>query len=201
MPLKNVNKPKLNENNIIINNSKSNNIIISQRKSKENQQLNSNSTNNSNKNFNSNNNKEKEKIIKKDQIDKLSKKIIELNNIIKTKKLSQKNSKNYKKLNEVIKKDSPFITKTSTNSQKSSFSKNSEETTISDIKNINNKIKPFNKEKEKKIDNNKANISSSTDNPINILPPQKVVERNAFMDLINNKENNSKANKNKELTY
>ena len=201
MPLKNVNKPKLNENNIIINNSKSNNIIISQRKSKENQQLNSNSTNNSNKNFNSNNNKEKEKIIKKEPIDNLSKKIIDLNNIIKTKKLSQKNSKNYKKLNEVIKKDSPFITKTSTNSQKSSFSKNSEETTISDIKNINNKIKPFNKEKEKKIDNNKANISSSTDNPINILPPQKVVERNAFMDLINNKENNSRANKNKELTY
>ena len=27
------------------------------------------------------------------------------------------------------------------------------------------------------------------------------MERNAFMDLINNKENNSRANKNKELTY
>ena len=146
-------------------------------------------------------NKDKEKDdstnipLNKEPRDNLSRKITDLNNIIKTKNISKKNS------NIITKKSNQKIIKTTQESQtpsyttkKSTSSSNKSEETNSinnekekEIKIIKNKIKPFLKEKETIEDNLTLNISS-TDNPINLLPPPKLVEKNALLDFSNKKK-------------
>ena len=152
-------------------------------------------------------NKEKEKEkdnstnipLNKEPRDNLSRKITDLNNIIKTKNISKKNS------NIISKKSNQKAIKINTESQtpsyttkKSTSSSNKSEETNSiynekekEIKIIKNKLKPF---KEKMSIQEKLTLNiSSTDNPINILPPPKLVERNALLDFSNKKSEKEKS--------
>ena len=199
------------ENKIIIKKTEPNNTII-QNNQKKNKQISINININNAKGF-----KEEEKnakiaykekdniIINKEPKDNLSKKLTDLNNIIKTNNISKRNS------NKLSKKSSAKISKTSQEplpafaSKKSTSSSNKSDDTNNsmkkEIKNIKNKIKPYLAEDETIEEKSTLKISLN-DNPINLLPPQKIVERNAFLDLINQeKENISKKNDKSESDY
>ena len=194
-----------------INNTNSKGIII-QNNSKEIEQISininnngiKNAKNNVSRNSNINNNKEDQKnskivikekensinsiTITKEPKDNLSKKNINLNISIKTKNLSKKNSvkSNNKKSNSKAIKINQESQPSYTTKKSTSSSNKSEETNSlnneKEIKTIKNKIKPFIKQDESIEEKATLNISS-TDNPINMLPPQKLVERNALLDL------------------
>ena len=77
------------------------------------------------------------------------------------------------------------------NTKKSSSSSNKSEEGNNPIKILKNKIKPFFKEDQ--IIEEKATLNIlSTDNPINLLPPPKLVERNIFLDLSNKEKEKEK---------
>ena len=154
--------------------------------------FNSNSSKSNNEREKSPNIKEKENNINKKELNEnITKKNNNNNN-------TKNNTSSKNKSNQIIKKtnskkfnekqaQSPLISKFSNNSQKSSstnktgdsFSKSSEDKNI-----IKNKKKSI-KEIEIKIEKNKEFIS--IDNPLNALPPPKIVERNGYFDL-NEKE-------------
>ena len=154
--------------------------------------FNSNSSKSNNEREKSPNIKEKENNINKKELNEnITKKNNNNNN-------NKNNTSSKNKSNQIIKKtnskklnekqaQSPLISKFSNNSQKStstnktgdSFSKSSEDKNI-----IKNKKKSI-KEIEIKIEKNKEFIS--IDNPLNALPPPKIVERNGYFDL-NEKE-------------
>ena len=160
--------------------------------------------NNVSRNSNINNNKEDQKnskivikekensinsiTITKEPKDNLSKKNTNLNISIKTKNLSKKNSvkSNNKKSNSKAIKINQESQPSYTTKKSTSSSNKSEETNSlnneKEIKTIKNKIKPFIKQDESIEEKATLNISS-TDNPINMLPPQKLVEHNALLDL------------------
>ena len=193
-----------------IKNTNSKEIIIT-KNSKEIKQINSNTNNNTKnaknnapKKININKNKEEEKnskiIIKekenpinsisinKEPKDNLSKKNANLNIITKTKNLSKKNSEKYNnnKSNSKTIKTNQESHQSYTAKKSASSSNKSEETDSlnndKEIKSIKRKIKPFIKQSESIEEKATLNISL-TDNPINMLPPQKIVERNALLDL------------------
>ena len=195
-----------------INSTNSKGIII-QNNSKEIEQISININNNGIKNVKNNvsrnnninnNNKEEQKnskivikekensinsiTITKEPKDNLSKKNINLNISIKTKNLSKKNSvkSNNKKSNSKAIKINQESQPSYTTKKSTSSSNKSEETNSlnneKEIKTIKNKIKPFIKQDESIEEKATLNISG-TDNPINMLPPQKLVERNALLDL------------------
>ena len=195
-----------------INSTNSKGIII-QNNSKEIEPINININNNGIKNVKNNvsrnsninnNNKEEQKnskivikekensinsiTITKEPKDNLSKKNTNLNISIKTKNLSKKNSvkSNNKKSNSKAIKINQESQPSYTTKKSTSSSNKSEETNSlnneKEIKTIKNKIKPFIKQDESIEEKATLNISS-TDNPINMLPPQKLVEHNALLDL------------------
>ena len=148
---------------------------------------NSNSSRSNNEREKSPNLKEKENNINKKE---LSENITKKNNNNDSKNKNSLKDKN----NQIIKKtnskkfnekqgQSPLISKLSNNSQKSSssnktgdsISKSSEDKNI-----IKNKKKSI---KEIKIENNKNTNFIAIDNSLNVLPPQKTVERNGYFDL------------------
>ena len=193
-----------------IKNTNSKEIIIT-KNSKEIKQINSNTNNNTKnaknnapKKININKNKEEEKnskiIIKekenpinsisinKEPKDNLSKKNANLNIITKTKNLSKKNSEKYnnnKSNSKTIKTNQESHQSYTTKKSASSSNKSEETDSLNndkEIKSIKRKIKPFIKQSESIEEKATLNVSL-TDNPINMLPPQKIVERNALLDL------------------
>ena len=189
-PIKDTNNDNSNKDKKINQNDKNESVQIN---------INTNNINKLNKNNPGRNNIKEEKNLKitnkeKEPKDNLSKKAKELNNIIKTKNSS-------KNINKITKKSSSKITKANSESQipysskKSTGSSNkSEEITHSlhsdkELQTVKNKKNPFNMEKEKVKEKEKSKLKiSSTDNPRNILPPQKKVERNLLLDLVNKKK-------------
>ena len=193
-----------------IKNTNSKEIIIT-KNSKEIKQINSNTNNNTKnaknnapKKININKNKEEEKnskiinkekenpinsiSINKEPKDNLSKKNANLNIITKTKNLSKKNSEKYnnnKSNSKTIKTNQESHQSYTTKKSASSSNKSEETDSLNndkEIKSIKRKIKPFIKQSESIEEKATLNISL-TDNPINMLPPQKIVERNALLDL------------------
>ena len=193
-----------------IKNTNSKEIIIT-KNSKEIKQINSNTNNNTKnaknnvpKKININKNKEEEKnskiinkekenpinsiSINKEPKDNLSKKNANLNIIMKTKNLSKKNSEKYnnnKSNSKTIKTNQESHQSYTTKKSASSSNKSEETDSLNndkEIKSIKRKIKPFIKQSESIEEKATLNISL-TDNPINMLPPQKIVERNALLDL------------------
>ena len=193
-----------------IKNTNSKEIIIT-KNSKEIKQINSNTNNNAKnaknnaqKKININKNKEEEKnskiinkekenpinsiSINKEPKDNLSKKNANLNIIMKTKNLSKKNSEKYnnnKSNSKTIKTNQESHQSYTTKKSASSSNKSEETDSLNndkEIKSIKRKIKPFIKQSESIEEKATLNISL-TDNPINMLPPQKIVERNALLDL------------------
>ena len=193
-----------------IKNTNSKEIIIT-KNSKEIKQINSNTNNNAKnaknnaqKKININKNKEEEKnskiIIKekenpinsisinKEPKDNLSKKNANLNIIMKTKNLSKKNSEKYnnnKSNSKTIKTNQESHQSYTTKKSASSSNKSEETDSLNndkEIKSIKRKIEPFIKQSESIEEKATLNVSLS-DNPINMLPPQKIVERNALLDL------------------
>ena len=193
-----------------IKNTNSKEIIIT-KNSKEIKQINSNTNNNTKnaknnaqKKININKNKEEEKnskiIIKekenpinsisinKEPKDNLSKKNANLNIITKTKNLSKKNSEKYnnnKSNSKTIKTNQESHQSYTTKKSASSSNKSEETDSLNndkEIKSIKRKVKPFIKQSESIEEKATLNVSL-TDNPINMLPPQKIVERNALLDL------------------
>ena len=137
--------------------------------------------------------KEKENSINSIAIDKepkdnLSKKIANLNVSIKSKNLSKKNSAkiNNRKINSKTIKSNQDLQPSITKKKSTSSSNKSEETNSlnneREVKSVKNKIKRFIKQKESIEDKATINISA-TDNPINLLPPPKLVEKNILFDL------------------
>ena len=193
-----------------IKNTNSKEIIIT-KNSKEIKQINSNTNNNTKnaknnvpKKINVNKNKEEEKnskiinkekenpinsiSINKEPKDNLSKKNANLNIITKTKNLSKKNSEKYnnnKSNSKTIKTNQESHQSYTTKKSASSSNKSEETDSLNndkEIKSIKRKIKPFIKQSESIEEKATLNVSL-TDNPINMLPPQKIVERNALLDL------------------
>ena len=193
-----------------IKNTNSKEIIIT-KNSKEIKQINSNTNNNTKnaknnapKKININKNKEEEKnskiinkekenpinsiSINKEPKDNLSKKNANLNIIMKTKNLSKKNSEKYnnnKSNSKTIKTNQESHQSYTTRKSASSSNKSEETDSLNndkEIKSIKRKIKPFIKQSESIEEKATLNVSL-TDNPINMLPPQKIVERNALLDL------------------
>ena len=193
-----------------IKNTNSKEILIT-KNSKEIKQINSNTNNNTKnaknnapKKININKNKEEEKnskiinkekenpinsiSINKEPKDNLSKKNANLNIITKTKNLSKKNSEKYnnnKSNSKTIKTNQESHQSYTTKKSASSSNKSEETDSLNndkEIKSIKRKIKPFIKQSESIEEKATLNISL-TDNPINMLPPQKIVERNALLDL------------------
>ena len=193
-----------------IKNTNSKEIIIT-KNSKEIKQINSNTNNNTKnaknnvpKKININKNKEEEKnskiinkekenpinsiSINKEPKDNLSKKNANLNIITKTKNLSKKNSEKYnnnKSNSKTIKTNQESHQSYTTKKSASSSNKSEETDSLNndkEIKSIKRKIKPFIKQSESIEEKATLNVSL-TDNPINMLPPQKIVERNALLDL------------------
>ena len=193
-----------------IKNTNSKEIIIT-KNSKEIKQINSNTNNNTKnaknnapKKININKNKEEEKnskiinkekenpinsiSINKEPKDNLSKKNANLNIITKTKNLSKKNSEKYnnnKSNSKTIKTNQESHQSYTTKKSASSSNKSEETDSLNndkEIKSIKRKIKPFIKQSESIEEKATLNVSLS-DNPINMLPPQKIVERNALLDL------------------
>ena len=193
-----------------IKNTNSKEILIT-KNSKEIKQINSNTNNNTKnaknnaqKKININKNKEEEKnskiinkekenpinsiSINKEPKDNLSKKNANLNIIMKTKNLSKKNSEKYnnnKSNSKTIKTNQESHQSYTTKKSASSSNKSEETDSLNndkEIKSIKRKIKPFIKQSESIEEKATLNISL-TDNPINMLPPQKIVERNALLDL------------------
>ena len=194
-----------------IKNTNSKEIIIT-KNSKEIKQINSNTNNNTKnaknnaqKKININKNKEEEKnskiinkekenpinsiSINKEPKDNLSKKNANLNIIMKTKNLSKKNSEKYNNNNKsnskTIKTNQESHQSYTTKKSASSSNKSEETDSLNndkEIKSIKRKIKPFIKQSESIEEKATLNVSL-TDNPINMLPPQKIVERNALLDL------------------
>ena len=193
-----------------IKNTNSKEIIIT-KNSKEIKQINSNTNNNAKnaknnaqKKININKNKEEEKnskiinkekenpinsiSINKEPKDNLSKKNANLNIIMKTKNLSKKNSEKYnnnKSNSKTIKTNQESHQSYTTKKSASSSNKSEETDSLNndkEIKSIKRKIKPFIKQSESIEEKATLNVSL-TDNPINMLPPQKIVERNALLDL------------------
>ena len=193
-----------------IKNTNSKEIIIT-KNSKEIKQINSNTNNNTKnaknnaqKKININKNKEEEKnskiinkekenytnsiSINKEPRDNLSKRAKNLDIIIKTKNLSKKNSEKYnnnKSNSKAIKTNQESHQSYTTKKSASSSNKSEETDSLNndkEIKSIKRKIKPFIKQSESIEEKATLNISL-TDNPINMLPPQKIVERNALLDL------------------
>ena len=193
-----------------IKNTNSKEIIIT-KNSKEIKQINSNTNNNTKnaknnapKKININKNKEEEKnskiinkekenpinsiSINKEPKDNLSKKNANLNIITKTKNLSKKNSEKYnnnKSNSKAIKTNQESHQSYTTKKSASSSNKSEETDSLNndkEIKSIKRKIKPFIKQSESIEEKATLNVSL-TDNPINMLPPQKIVERNALLDL------------------
>ena len=193
-----------------IKNTNSKEIIIT-KNSKEIKQINSNTNNNTKnaknnvpKKININKNKEEEKnskiinkekenpinsiSINKEPKDNLSKKNANLNIIMKTKNLSKKNSEKYnnnKSNSKTIKTNQESHQSYTTKKSASSSNKSEETDSLNndkEIKSIKRKIKPFIKQSESIEEKATLNVSL-TDNPINMLPPQKIVERNALLDL------------------
>ena len=207
-PLREMNK----DNKIVIKKAVSDNVI-SQYKEKNSKQIsiNININNNSFKTFDSSNTKtykEEEKNskilnkenkikenpnhtpINKEPRDNYSKKIADLN----LKNLPKRNNNN-KLLNKKSLTTSKLSKSTQDsqipyNSKKSSSSSNKSEEGNNSVKNLRNKIKPF--FRENNLIEEKATLNmSTTDNPINILPPPKLVERN-FLDLSNKEKEKEK---------
>ena len=193
-----------------IKNTNSKEIIIT-KNSKEIKQINSNTNNNTKnaknnvpKKININKNKEEEKnskiinkekenpinsiSINKEPKDNLSKKNANLNIITKTKNLSKKNSEKYnnnKSNSKTIKTNQESHQSYTTKKSASSSNKSEETDSLNndkEIKSIKRKVKPFIKQSESIEEKATLNVSL-TDNPINMLPPQKIVERNALLDL------------------
>ncbi len=194
-----------------IKNTNSKEIIIT-KNSKEIKQINSNTNNNTKnaknnvpKKININKNKEEEKnskiinkekenpinsiSINKEPKDNLSKKNANLNIIMKTKNVSKKNSEKYNNNNKsnskTIKTNQESHQSYTTKKSASSSNKSEETDSLNndkEIKSIKRKIKPFIKQSESIEEKATLNVSL-TDNPINMLPPQKIVERNALLDL------------------
>ena len=193
-----------------IKNTNSKEILIT-KNSKEIKQINSNTNNNAKnaknnaqKKININKNKEEEKnskiinkekenpinsvSINKEPKDNLSKKNANLNIIMKTKNLSKKNSEKYnnnKSNSKTIKTNQESHQSYTTKKSASSSNKSEETDSLNndkEIKSIKRKIKPFIKQSESIEEKATLNVSL-TDNPINMLPPQKIVERNALLDL------------------
>ena len=193
-----------------IKNTNSKEIIIT-KNSKEIKQINSNTNNNTKnaknnvpKKININKNKEEEKnskiinkekenpinsiSINKEPKDNLSKKNSNLNIIMKTKNLSKKNSEKYnnnKSNSKTIKTNQESHQSYTTKKSASSSNKSEETDSLNndkEIKSIKRRIKPFIKQSESIEEKATLNVSL-TDNPINMLPPQKIVERNALLDL------------------
>ena len=180
-----------------IKNTNSKEIIIT-KNSKEIKQINSNTNNNTKnaknnvpKKININKNREEEKnskIINKEPKDNLSKKNANLNIITKTKNLSKKNSEKYnnnKSNSKTIKTNQESHQSYTTKKSASSSNKSEETDSLNndkEIKSIKRKVKPFIKQSESIEEKATLNVSL-TDNPINMLPPQKIVERNALLDL------------------
>ena len=193
-----------------IKNTNSKEILIT-KNSKEIKQINSNTNNNTKnaknnvpKKININKNKEEEKnskiinkekenpinsiSINKEPKDNLSKKNANLNIITKTKNLSKKNSEKYnnnKSNSKTIKTNQESHQSYTTKKSASSSNKSEETDSLNndkEIKSIKRKIKPFIKQSESIEEKATLNVSL-TDNPINMLPPQKIVERNALLDL------------------
>ena len=193
-----------------IKNTNSKEIIIT-KNSKEIKQINSNTNNNAKnaknnaqKKININKNKEEEKnskiinkekenpinsiSINKEPKDNLSKKNANLNIITKTKNLSKKNSEKYnnnKSNSKTIKTNQESHQSYTTKKSASSSNKSEETDSLNndkEIKSIKRKIEPFIKQSESIEEKATLNVSL-TDNPINMLPPQKIVERNALLDL------------------
>ena len=193
-----------------IKNTNSKEIIIT-KNLKEIKQINSNTNNNTKnaknnvpKKININKNKEEEKnskiinkekenpinsiSINKEPKDNLSKKNANLNIIMKTKNLSKKNSEKYnnnKSNSKTIKTNQESHQSYTTKKSASSSNKSEETDSLNndkEIKSIKRKIKPFIKQSESIEEKATLNVSL-TDNPINMLPPQKIVERNALLDL------------------
>ena len=193
-----------------IKNTNSKEILIT-KNSKEIKQINSNTNNNTKnaknnvpKKININKNKEEEKnskiinkekenpinsiSINKEPKDNLSKKNANLNIIMKTKNLSKKNSEKYnnnKSNSKTIKTNQESHQSYTTKKSASSSNKSEETDSLNndkEIKSIKRKIKPFIKQSESIEEKATLNVSL-TDNPINMLPPQKIVERNALLDL------------------
>ena len=193
-----------------IKNTNSKEIIIT-KNSKEIKQINSNTNNNTKnaknnvpKKININKNKEEEKkskiinkekenpinsiSINKEPRDNLSKRAKNLDIIIKTKNLSKKNSEKYnnnKSNSKTIKTNQESHQSYTTKKSASSSNKSEETDSLNndkEIKSIKRKIKPFIKQSESIEEKATLNVSL-TDNPINMLPPQKIVERNALLDL------------------
>ena len=176
---------------------KSNNIINSNRsKDPDNNSSTGNSTTNiyNANSFNSNSSKSieqdksvKEKENKKNEpSDNLTKHKGNNNNI--TKNSSKTKNQNQKKINS--KKSSEkqlqpqLLSKNSNTSQKSNSSNRSSESFSKSNEDKNTKTKKKSlKEIEIKIDKNNITDFSPMDNPLNVLPPPKKVERNGYYDL------------------
>ena len=149
-------------------------------------------------------NKEKDNLtnipLEKEPRDNLSRKITDLNNIIKTKNSSKKNSNiiSKKSNHKIIKANSEYQTPSYTTKKSTSSSNKSEETNSihnekeKEKKIIKNKVKAYMNKKETTEEKLTLNISS-TDNPINLLPPPKLVERNALLDFSNKKNEKEKS--------
>ena len=186
---------KENNNNNTIKNTKSNNSSNSNKtKEKDNNSTNTNSSNVYNTSSFINNSKDQEKsskekenfIIREEPKDNLKRKIssIYINNTIREKNIKNiKNNLKNKKNNSELNLSTPRIsinTKLTNNLKKSSISIKSESIHFHSQNNsyINKNSKQI------KITNNKNNKDfSSMENPMNVLPPQKIVERNGFNDL------------------
>ena len=155
---------------------------------------NSNSSKSNEQDKSSNKEKDKDKDIdnlnKKEPNDNIIKKNIINSNSSKNKNNQTIKKTNSRKINE--KPTQPLQTKISISSQKSSSTTKSFKTNSKsngEKSSIKDKKKNI-KEIEIKIEKNKITDFSALDNPLNVLPPQKMVERNGYYDLnnLNNKD-------------
>ena len=203
--VKNIKKDNYIANNYKSNKSSKSNSSVNSNKIKEDNNSSSNSNNttkvyNANS-FNSNSSKsnnDQDKLSSKDKNkennsnkkepkDNLIKKNI-INNSKNENSSKNKNNQNIKKANSKTireKQSKPILqSKISINSQKSNSTNKSNETNSKSNEKSSTKSKKKNlKEIEIRIEKDKITDFSAIDNPLNVLPPQKIVERNGYYDL------------------
>ena len=194
---KNIKKDNKIANNVKSNKSSKSNSSVNSNKIKE--DSNSSNSNNTTKIYNTNSfnsnssksNNEQDKLSSKDKNkennsnkkepkDNLIKKNI-INNSKNENSSKNKNNQNIKKANSKTireKQSKPILqSKISINSQKSISTNKSNERSSTKYKKKNIK------EIEIRIEKDKITDFSAIDNPLNVLPPQKIVERNGYYDL------------------
>ena len=182
-----INPNKVKDDN---NSSNSNNTTNVYNTNSFNSNSNSSKSNEQDKSSNKEKDKDTDNLNKKEPNDNIIKKNIINSNSSKNKNNQTIKKTNSRKINE--KPTQPLQTKISISSQKSSSTTKSFKTNSKsngEKSSIKDKKKNI-KEIEIKIEKNKITDFSALDNPLNVLPPQKMVERNGYYDLnnLNNKD-------------